>query len=733
MRFPCSSPAALTCAALFTAAYAFCAESPPAITYAVKIPAKPGASVTDAQGNAYIASVITSRSGTFTTTPGVVYPSQQADTGSTLVKLDSRGQLVFCTYMVGNVAGIALDQAGNIYLTGITSTSLTSIKAFVAEIDPAGARRLYYQELGGSGGGVSPGDSATGIAVDARGYVYLTGQTYSPDFPVTAGAFQTKINGNGCLPGSACGGDVFIAKLDPKTGMIVFATYLGGLGSERPSGLAVDTEGAVYVAGTTTSSDFPLTAGAFQPVSHPSTVGLGEEGFISKLNAAGSALVYSTFLGGSKSDEIAALVVDATGSAYVTGGTGSSDFPTTPGTFKPASPGGGAFVTRLSLDGRSLIFSTFLHGGDSSGRSVAVEPSGNVIVGGATYELDFPVFRPLQTAPASLRPFGSCTYGPPDYIPYPCWNGFLTKFDPEAKALIWSSYLSGSNVSGWSLSLDAVGNLYASGVGFLGFYLPASKRSPLAWDDNSFAIKVEPVGPPPLLTAAGVVNAAGFAPRISAGGLVSIFGTGLTGVNGIVAAPGFPLPAELAGTSVWIEGCGTAQAQAPVLAVANVNGQEQINVQVPFESSPPCGLIVNRNGVLGFVADTLTYGATAPGVFTAPDGTAAIQHADYSLVTGSNPSRAGEAILVYAAGLGPVSPQVPSGAAAPSSPLSRTTLPVTAKIGGLDAVVTFAGLAPGFAGLYQVNVVVPPAGAGPQDLTLYADRVPGAAVRIPVQ
>src|SRR5205814_8754446 len=151
---------------------------------------------------------------------------------------------------------------------------------------------------------------------------YVAGETVSSNFPTTAGAFQTTFGG-----GVFGAGDAFVTKLNPTGSALVYSTYLGGSSSDAGSGIAVDAAGNAYVTGGTGSTDFPTTIGAFQ-----TTKGGGfRDAFVTKLNPTGSALVYSTYLGGSGDDYGYGIALDALGNAYVTGGTGSTDFPTTPG------------------------------------------------------------------------------------------------------------------------------------------------------------------------------------------------------------------------------------------------------------------------------------------------------------------------------------------------------------------------------------------------------------------
>ena len=247
-------------------------------------------------------------------------------------------------------------------------------------IDPL----IYSTYLGGSGW-----DVGYGIAVDSSGNAYVTGYTASTDFPVTPGAFQTTCNG-----GSDCGAneDAFVTKFNPSGSALVYSTYLGGSGSERGYGIAVDSSGNAYVTGYTTSTDFPVTPSAFQ------TTGGGA--FVTKFNPSG-ALVYSTYLG-SIGDGGYGVAVDSSGDAYVTGVTASTNFPTTPGAFQTTFSGvSDAFVTKVNPSGSALAYSTYLGGsGQDGGFGIAVDISGNAYVTGGTSSTDFPMMNPCsQTSP----------------------------------------------------------------------------------------------------------------------------------------------------------------------------------------------------------------------------------------------------------------------------------------------------------------------------------------------
>lgn len=220
----------------------------------------------------------------------------------------------------------------------------------------------------------------------------------------------------------------------------------------------------------------------------------------------------------------------------------------------------------------------------------------------------------------------------------------------------------------------------------------------------------------------GVVSAAGYTPGITRGGVGSLFGSGFLDRDGVRVAASFPLPLALEATSVWVNGVA-----APILAIGKAGQQEQINFQVPTShlSAPAAAatmnnIIVRRGDALGFVFGfrMASPSSPIPGIFVDAAGQPAVTHADGSLLSSASPARPGERIVIFATGLGDVTPPSPDGTAAPANPPARTRLTPTVGIGGQIAAIEYSGLAPGFAGLYQVNAIVPEAPAGPQWLTL---------------
>jgi hypothetical protein len=355
----------------------------------------------DGSGNAYIAG--TTWSSDFPT----VNPIQAANNGAPeafLTKLNPAGSaIIYSTYLGGSGAdwalAMAVDTAGNAYLTGNTESPNFPIvnpiqgtyvgggnyEGFVTKVNSAGSALVYSTYLGGSGG-----DQPGGIAVDSSGNAYITGKTGSTDFPTV----------NPLQPANAGGGDAFITKINPAGTAYVYSTYLGGTGSDQAMGIAVDRAGNVYVAGGTTSADFP-TKKALQPL-----YGGGGDAFVTKINAAGSALVYSTYLGGSGQDGTDypnAIALDSLGNAYIAGFTYSSDFPTVNPTQAANAGNGDAFVAKVNSAGSALVYSSYLGGTGSEAREpavIGVDSAGNIYVFGTTSSTDFPTVNPIQAANA---------------------------------------------------------------------------------------------------------------------------------------------------------------------------------------------------------------------------------------------------------------------------------------------------------------------------------------------
>ncbi len=322
--------------------------------------------------------------------------------------------------------------------------------AFVAKLSADGSTLVYSTPLGGSSD-----DYGNGIAVDAAGNAYVTGYTQSSDFP-TAHPSQGTCDNCNATEGI---GDAFVAKLNAAGSALVYSTYLGGSSDDVGAGIAVDSSGNAYVTGWTSSIDFP-TASPFQPTNRAALAVAGDStAFVTELNPTGSALIYSTYLGGSGADSGSGIAVDSSGNAYVTGWTASTDFPTA-SPFQPTNKGAlappghpTAFVTELNPTGSALIYSTYLGGsGGDSGSGIAVDSSGNAYVTGWTASTDFPTAQAIQS---------TC-----DNCNASNWIGdaFLAKLNTAGSALVYSTYLGGSNDDGGSaIALDSSTNAYVTG------------------------------------------------------------------------------------------------------------------------------------------------------------------------------------------------------------------------------------------------------------------------------
>jgi hypothetical protein len=394
--------------------------------------------------------------------------------------------LVYSTHLGGSLpsdddggTGIAVDSAGNAYVTGFTVSPDFPItpgafqrahgggvrNTFVMKLNATGTALVYSTYLGGSVDGV-----ARAIAVDSSGNAYLTGSTDSPDFPTTPGAFQPAHTGAFAI-------NAFVTKLNASGSALVYSTYLGGGRADEGTGIAVDSAGNAYVTGVTNSPDFPTTPGSLR-----STRRGPRDAFVTKLNASGSALVYSTYLGGGRADEGLGIAVDSTGAAYVTGSTNSPDFPTTSGAFQSTRSGPrDAFVTKLNASGTALVYSTHLGGSEhDGGSSIAVDIAGNAYVTGFTFSSDFPTTQ---------RAFQSKLRGSE--------NAFVTKLNATGTALVYSTYLGGSDHDGGSgIAVDSTGNAYVTGDTNSPDFptTSAALRSTLRGPRDAFVTKLNPAG-----------------------------------------------------------------------------------------------------------------------------------------------------------------------------------------------------------------------------------------------
>ena len=362
----------------------------------------------DGKGNAYVTGTTTSS--VFPTTAGAWDRKREGGRDAFIAKLDPNGKLSYSTYLGGNGyeygQGIAIDKAGNAYVTGTTYSSnfvpatvpaydrslAGPYDAFVAKLNPNGAKLIYATYLGGSRNenGLLETDlvrgntvGVAGIAVDDKGNAYVTGTTSSSNFvPATVPAYDRSLAGPA---------DAFIAKLNSTGTKLLYATYLGGDKEDLGHGIAVDRAYQAYVTGTTYThvvTSFPVTDGALDESERGSY-----DAFVAKLDRYGRKLVYAARLGGESSDGASAITIDGGGNSYVTGSTRSFSFPTTPGALDSSHGGGDwdAFIAKLDPNGKKLLYSTYLGAsGIDGGQGIALDRTGSVYVTGESTSSAFP-------------------------------------------------------------------------------------------------------------------------------------------------------------------------------------------------------------------------------------------------------------------------------------------------------------------------------------------------------
>ena len=306
--------------------------------------------------------------------------------------------LVYSTYAgVGPneiALSVAVDQDGNAYLLTSSAGSMLGSKVVVKKVSPDGSHLLFSTVLPlfilNDGGVFFP--AAAAIAIDASGDIYVAGTlTDATLLKPTRGAAQSSPGG---------GTDGFVLKLSRDGSRVIYASYIGGSGSDTVTALCVDSGGNAYITGYTNSSDFPVTAGAYQ-----TGIKGEDDAFVIKVNPTGTSFVYATYLGGAGIDQANAIAVDHVGNVHLTGATESADFPTTPAVAFPSQKRGGrdVFVSKLDSAGAVLLYSVCLGGsGDDEGRGIAVDPAGNIFVAGRTFSDDFPLQSALQDQGAAF-------------------------------------------------------------------------------------------------------------------------------------------------------------------------------------------------------------------------------------------------------------------------------------------------------------------------------------------
>ncbi|MCA9949546.1 MAG: SBBP repeat-containing protein [Anaerolineales bacterium] len=321
--------------------------------------------------------------------------------------------------------------AGTELITPFFTTQNISSPSITALVPQENLESLLYSTfLGGSSR-----DGASDISIDVAGNAYITGYTASSDFPVTAGAFDTTFDNLT---------DTFVANLSANGAGLVYVTYLGGSDRDFSNALSIDGMENVFISGYTSSSNFPVTANAFD-----TTYNGNHDAFVVKLSANGTELAYATYLGGSDHDYVWDINIDESGNVFITGETKSNDLPVTVGAFDTTLNSYlDAFVAKLNTDGSELVYATYLGGSSFAfAQGIRIDDAGNAFIIGATGSNDFPV-----------------TVGAFDITFNGSWDTFVAKINAIGTELIYATYIGGSNLDyGVTLSLDEVGNVFITG------------------------------------------------------------------------------------------------------------------------------------------------------------------------------------------------------------------------------------------------------------------------------
>jgi uncharacterized protein (TIGR03437 family) len=628
----------------------------------------------DAWGNFYVVATISDPF--FTHPAGDISVTKWDPTGS---------ETLYSTYIgspAGDYAtGIAVDTSGAAYILGVTTSSnfpttagaLQTVlagahNAFIVKLSPDGSRVVYSTLMGGGT------EFTAGIAVDASGGAYITGSVQS-NLPATRNAFQKT-------PGGACTviadyvnypttGDAFVAKISPDGGTLAYASYLGGQCADSGYGITANGDGSIWVAGITSSPDFPVTPDALQP-----QYGGGfSSGFLAQVSAAGDSLTHATYLGGSGNSQISAIAQDASGNLYLTGGSSGFLQPASPGAFEPSPPAyclvlgigpplysveGSAFVMKLNPSATALTGLTYIGSPCySSGSAIAVDSTGAPWIAGTPSPV-FPTASPFRIQSG---------------------GGFVSKFSPDLTQLLFSTYT--DYVAG--LALDAAGQAYIAG--FVTSSQPGNTAYVAKIDAAPVAVSLDNIlgaGPFPAQEAAEMVAPGkvirivgkGMAPAGGAAGIISA-GTIATSAGGVqVTFDGVPAPLLYANPTE-IE-CITPFALA---------GQTATTVQVTYNGA-------NSNPV------------AVPVWSSAPDVLVAL-NSDFTVNSPTNPAKAGSVMELYVTGGGQTNPPSTDGEIY-TDPLPQPVGAVTVLAGSPNNLATFAAAAYGLAaGILQVNFQAP--------------------------
>lgn len=613
------------------------------------------------------------------TTNPLLPPMQHPCLEPFVIELDPEGKVLFGTYLSGAM-GLTVDTLGNIYYSGtITIDPLAGgsggVGAVITKYNPK-AGIVYSFVIPGIGGGLL-------MTADVQGNVYFAGDAVG--FTPTSGAFSGK-------------GKIAAGKLNAAGSHLTYGALLGGttgVSGDTVSSLAVDAVGNLYLTGGTSSSDFPVTPGAFQtqPPNHMLWA------FVSKLNPSGG-LAWSSFLGGSQLDNSSQIRVDAQGEPYVLGLAESKDFPVTSGAFQTSNTdiGNTGFLTKFTADGSGLVFSTYLDGAfGGTGQSDSFFSAGafDVDAAGDT----FVAGRSSGGFPVTKGATQSCMAGG-------LRDAFIAQFTPQG-APAAGTYLGGSGIdSAQAIVANSDGTVTVAGnTQSTDFPITTGSEPGI----NYYVARLQIADPSrpdnPCMTLALENAASRIQKAIAPGELVTVTGNHFGPDSGVTAAPDANgnFPTELAGVRVLFDGV-----PVPLLYVQS----QQINAQAPFElaGKTSAAVHVEYQGMASQTAPIDVRDA-APDFFqTQPAPQGVIFNQDGTPNSPTNPAPVGSVVWILGTGGGLYSPPLPTGSLAPLAPLSKLVLTPTILIDdGVPAEVQYAGSSPTApSGVFQINFVVPP-------------------------
>lgn len=686
----------------------------------------------DKQGYAYVTGSITDPNGLPNSSP--IQPRLGGAEDAFVVKLNKDGtDFEYAVFLGGpgfdEGRAIAVDSVGNAYVTGTTAGSfpvkggLSNLRGgiFVAKINALGTELSYSFVFGGAYQ-FFPGDdgfiytsAGNAIAVGPDGSAFVAGTTSGSPLPTTANAFQRTPKPAACIAALPACPDAFVGKVKADGEAFDYLTYLSGSSAEFLGGIVLDELGQVTAAGTTLSSDYPITPGAVQGLrkSHPEEglpdrFLLAADGFLTRLSRDGATLVVSTYFGGSSNDLVRGVARDRNGNLFIVGtGAAAPDFPSPLGQSLPVVPPGTElimFVAKLAPSLNEVIYVYRSHVVQQSGSpfGIAVNSRGEALVGASAGQA---FYSRLQLQEREVQTPRSCYLNRYES----CDVQYLFLLAADGKEMMFATEIGLMRSGGGrsriaAVAFDEQDMAYVAGYGLMPNLLPSRLAA-----GSATASKIGFDADGPRFVGAAVVNAASFQTGIpSPGALVTIFGTGITSASGIQTASSLPVRSELAGTSVVASG-----RYFPVLAVAGGGGNQQVNAQMPWVSVSAMQAIgIIRDGKLGYaVHPTSGPEEGKMGIFMIDPLQPAIVHgSDFSLVSASSPARSGETIVIFGSGLGRgqlAGPAPEPGSPAPFSPLLTYPFEPNIEFESLRVKPAFNGATPGFVGLDQINVTVP--------------------------